>query len=103
MSEPSLASPWLTLIEYSIKRDVSLSTLRRRIKANQIKYKMDRGRYLILDDEPCDVQKFLKNSDHSPALEGKIQNLEKNLHHANEEIAELKMLVALYEEKISKV
>jgi len=103
MSDPSLTSPWLTLIEYSVKKDVSLSTLRRRIKANQLKYKMDRGRYLIFDDEACDVNEFLKNSDHSPALEEKMQKLKRNLSQANEEIAELKMLVSLYEEKISNV
>jgi hypothetical protein len=40
---------WLPLTEYSSKYQVSISTLRRRIKAEDIKYQFADGRYLILD------------------------------------------------------
>ena len=40
---------WLTLIEYSAKHRVSLSTLRRRIKADEIEYKLIEGKYLLKD------------------------------------------------------
>lgn len=38
---------WLTLMEYSAKFRVSLSTLRRRIKAGEIEYKFIEGKYLL--------------------------------------------------------
>lgn len=40
---------WLPLMEYSNKYRVSLSTLRRRIKAGEIEYKFADGKYLIKD------------------------------------------------------
>jgi hypothetical protein len=39
---------WLPIIEYSVKTGVSLSTIRRKIKSNNIQYRLDKGRYLIL-------------------------------------------------------
>ncbi len=44
-----MVSNWLPLTEYSSKYQVSISTLRRRIKAEDIKYQFADGRYLILD------------------------------------------------------
>jgi len=41
---------WLPLLNYSTKYNISLSTLRRRIKARSIEFKLDQGKYLILDD-----------------------------------------------------
>lgn len=43
---------WLPLAEYSSKYQVSISTLRRRIKSEDIKYQFSDGRYLILDQSP---------------------------------------------------
>src|SRR5262249_14500243 len=40
---------WLTLMEYSAKFRVSLSTLRRRIKSGEIEYKFGDGKYLLKD------------------------------------------------------
>lgn len=40
---------WLTLMDYSAKYRVSLSTLRRRIKAGEIEYKFSDGKYLLKD------------------------------------------------------
>lgn len=40
---------WLTLMEYSSKYRVSLSTLRRRIKAGEIENKFLDGKYLLKD------------------------------------------------------
>ncbi len=42
---------WLPLAEYSLKNKVSISTLRRKIKAADIEYRLDDGKYLILDSE----------------------------------------------------
>jgi hypothetical protein len=41
---------WLPLAEYSMKHKVSISTLRRKIKAEEIKYRLDDGKYFLLDE-----------------------------------------------------
>lgn len=38
---------WLPLTEYAVKSGISLSTIRRKIKSNSIKYRLEKGRYLI--------------------------------------------------------
>jgi hypothetical protein len=43
-------SSWLPLLNYSTKYNISLSTLRRRIKAKTIEFRLDQGKYLILDE-----------------------------------------------------
>ena len=44
-----MMTTWLPLTEYSSKYHVSISTLRRRIKTDSIKYQFNDGRYLIFD------------------------------------------------------
>jgi hypothetical protein len=44
--------PWLQLTDYSNKYDVSISTLRRRIKEESIEYKLDSGKYFLSDEPP---------------------------------------------------
>lgn len=44
---------WLPLAEYSMKHKVSISTLRRRIKAEDIQYRLDDGKYFIFDVDPA--------------------------------------------------
>lgn len=44
-----MSEQWLPLMEYSSKYRVSVSTLRRRIKAEDIKYRFEDGKYMILD------------------------------------------------------
>lgn len=46
---------WLILTDYASKYKISVSTLRRRIKNNQIQFRFDNGKYLILDEAPSDV------------------------------------------------
>ena len=84
-------SDWIPLIEYALKKGISLSTLRRHIKAGKIPFKVDDGRYLLFDDS--------STSDSLPAHPGFVR-LQGDLQRAQEEIAELKTLIALYEEKI---
>jgi hypothetical protein len=45
-----MSSQYLGLTEYSSKHKVSVSTLRRRIRAEELKYVFEDGKYLILDD-----------------------------------------------------
>jgi hypothetical protein len=60
---------WLPLTEYSIKHHVSISTLRRRIKSDDIKFRFDDGKYFILDDE----QKKAAAEEHRPSPSSAVQ------------------------------
>lgn len=42
---------WLPLTQYAVKSGISTSTIRRKIKANSILYRVEKGRYLILFNE----------------------------------------------------
>jgi hypothetical protein len=86
MSRRVATGAWLPLIDYSIRRGVSLSTLRRYIKARKIEFRIENGKYLLFDDT-ADA-----NGD------DQVTRLEQDLKTAREEIAELKTLIALYEE-----
>jgi hypothetical protein len=98
---------WVSLMDYAMRKEVSLSTLRRHIKANKLKYKVEEGRYLlwveeeVTQEEPAPVQ---ANPSHpkedSALLQNRLQKLTVDLQRAREEIAELKTLIALYEENI---
>lgn len=99
---------WIPLVEFSVQKGISLSTLRRYIKSNKIAWKLTDGRYLVMDDgtfiAPRNHAGHLaeldpKNSD----MESRLKFLEETLMAANEEIAELKTLLAFYEEKWSQI
>ena len=98
---------WIPLVEFSVQKGISLSTLRRYIKSNKIAWKLLEGRYLVMDDgsfiAPRNHAGHLgdENTDEAPSgdLESRMKNLEVTLMAANEEIAELKTLLAFYEEK----
>ena len=95
---------WVPLVEFSVTKGISLSTLRRYIKANKIPWKLVEGRYLVMDDGT-----FASPRNHDPRsnssngmsgdVESRLKYLESTLNAANEEIAELKTLVAFYDEK----
>jgi hypothetical protein len=91
MSTKPTATDWIPLVQYALKKGVSLSTLRRHIKAGKIPFKVEDGRYLLFDDS--------KNSE-SDGGGLSVSLLQNDLQRAQEEIAELKTLIALYEEKI---
>lgn len=44
---PEGAGLWLPLTEFAVRTGISLSTIRRKIKANTIFYRLEKGRYLI--------------------------------------------------------
>lgn len=58
---------WLPLAEYSMKHHVSISTLRRRIKADDINYRFDDGKYFIFDEAPR-AAKTVETEAHRPSL-----------------------------------
>ena len=95
---------WIPLVEFSVQKGISLSTLRRYIKANKIPWKLVEGRYLVMDDgsftapRSSDLKHAMAAANQED-IESRIRYLETSLTAANEEIAELKTLVAFYEEK----
>ena len=84
-------------MEYSLAKGISLSTLRRYIKAGKVEFRVDHGRYLLFDRGAS-----------APPASGQFQSmsettsLEKELQRAREEIAELKTLIAFYEESLPR-
>ena len=44
------SSSWLSLQDYSIKKGISVSTLRRKIKNSDIEYRKDNGRYFLKEE-----------------------------------------------------
>ena len=139
---------WLPLTEYALRSGMSISTLRRKIKSNNIEYKMEDGRYLIRLDEleepsaigfassdapvtpPAIVEKpvakpvaaalpsvapmqeelekiraeMRNHSDENSlkwrALEARVAGIARKLDLFSEQMAELKMLVKIFEERL---
>lgn len=110
---------WIPLMDYAMKKGVSLSTLRRHIKANKVQYRVENGRYLlfveqgdaILVSQPAaattmaPITAMVQPS--QPSVKMSVQNddylmsqLQTKLKKAQEEIAELKTLIAFYEESL---
>lgn len=61
---------WLPLTEYSNKHRVSISTLRRRIKAEDIRFRFEDGKYLILDEAP--KKTAVNEQQHRPSLNSEV-------------------------------
>ena len=94
---------WIPLMDYAMKNGVSLSTLRRYIKAGKIPHKSEHGKYYVLsttEAPPTAEAEVMRPSSDAAPLEPRVAKLEVELKHAQEEIAELKMLVAIYEERL---
>jgi hypothetical protein len=49
-----MTASWLSLIDYANKYKVSISTLRRKIKIEDIPFRLDSGKYYIVD-EPLEI------------------------------------------------
>jgi hypothetical protein len=91
---------WVPLMDYAMRKGVSLSTLRRHIKANKVKYKVEDGRYLLWVESFEEVETPSPPRDDNSLLQNHLLKVTQDLKRAQEEIAELKTLIALYEEKI---
>ncbi|MCM0604961.1 MAG: hypothetical protein KA715_02620 [Xanthomonadaceae bacterium] len=111
MHSDEVLGNWIPLVDYSFKTGTSLSTLRRHIKSNKILYRLEEGRYLIYDPNASAARLTSQvSTDAAPETstaekashlqERQIQILETELQRAHEELTELKMLLAIYEEKI---
>lgn len=90
---------WLSILEYSQLKNISVSTVRRYIKADRVKYTKEDGKFSIfMTSENYKRFKGSENDD-SEMLELKlrIQELEIKNKSLRLENDELKMLVDIYE------
>lgn len=85
---------WLSIIEYANYKKKSISTVRRYIKANRVRHKEEQGKYFIF------CKNYIEPSQSDQAMELKLENirLKKENRALLEEISEMKMLVAVYEQ-----
>lgn len=126
-------SNWLALTDFSTKYSVSISTLRRRIKDKSIEFKLEDGKYFILDEQlakntsgrkPIQIEaqsvrntnpefnmEVVKNNNLAQALIDEIKRAytqvlhEKEAHifQLREEIADLKTLVKVLEHEVNRL
>jgi TolA-binding protein len=81
---------WVSILDYAHLKGKSISTIRRSIKANHIKFKLEDGKYFIY----CHHVTPSKNN------QNEIVQLKQQIEKLVEENEELKMLVQLYEERL---
>ena len=88
---------WLTITEYSEYREISISTVRRYIKANTVTFKKEGGKYLIhVSDQNFILRENLREKEEL-SLKLEVLELKGQLKSLEEENNDLKMLVSLYE------
>lgn len=90
---------WLSILEYSNLKNISVSTIRRYIKAERVQFKKDDGKFLIFMNS-----ENYKRYNENLSLDGntleyrlRIQELELKNKSLRLENDELKMLVKIYE------
>jgi len=87
---------WLTINDYSQLKNISISTIRRHIKANLVKWKNVEGKYHIWTaTKPEDID--LKKEGELIALKLELQRLQLENRRLQEEMSEMRMLVTIYE------
>lgn len=87
---------WLSISEYSQLKNISVSTVRRYIKSERVKFKKENGKFLIFISEE-NYSKHKSNDAELLEAKLKVQELELQLKALRLENDELKMLVDLYE------
>src|SRR5437868_263999 len=86
---------WLSIADYSLYKKVSVSTIRRHIKTNILKYKEEDGKYFIYVASSDRVK--LKEGEEILRIKLESELLRSQIRQLQEENFELRMLVDLYE------
>lgn len=103
---------YLSLTDYAVKHQVSISTLRRKIKAKQVEFKLEAGRYLILDESGNTKGTF--HGSHRPSqvvmspdtMKGALEIIEQKnriITDLKAEVVDLETLVQVLEDEIRKI
>ncbi len=95
---------WLSILDYAKYKNISISTIRRYIKAQRVKFKQEKGKYYLLVPnykEPVREREVGFERDGRDMLQFRLENesLKKAIQKLQDEASELKMLIALYERK----
>lgn len=93
---------WLPLIEYSMKSGVSLSTIRRKIKANQLSFKLEKGKYLILFNPGVvnsTAENMQANTSETIINSEKLRLQQERIKELEQELSDMALLVQTLEKK----
>lgn len=88
---------WLSIVDFSKYREVSISTVRRYIKANRVQHKEENGRYLVW------ASNYYKKLNNQNVDSKEMEAMQSKLRELMEENEELKMLIKIYEQNDSHV
>lgn len=110
---------WLSLTEYSVKYDVSISTLRRYIKEDRLSFQLVEGKYIVEDKSLSKKKRgrrpapedglgrgvsqkvrLLASKLSNPRASQELQKIKKENEKQKEELLELKMYIRILEEKL---
>lgn len=94
-------SPWLTLQEYSYHKGISISTLRRKIKNEEITYKLKNGRYFLKSG----MNDFSEEKVKKTSYQKKIQETETellNLKNNHEDLMNLVHYLEMEKQELLK-
>ncbi|MGZ3746037.1 MAG: hypothetical protein ACXWRE_01800 [Pseudobdellovibrionaceae bacterium] len=91
---PSTTESWLVLSDYSTKYDVSVSTLRKRIKAEDINFRLEDGKYYIIDEPMSTLLRM-----HRPSLDSDF--VQEGAHQGNQQAPNSLPLKSILTDKIT--
>jgi hypothetical protein len=92
---------WLSIVEYSNFKKISVSSIRRYIKANRVKHKLEDGKYYIFCPNFVDEAQIINDDmEIINELEVENKNLKKENQYLKEQTHEMKMLIELYEKQL---
>jgi uncharacterized protein YlxW (UPF0749 family) len=91
MTESETIEKWLPIVQYAEFKNISITSVRRYIKASRVKYKKINGKYFVLARN----FQFKETTNNK-----KINDLEDKIKRLQEENQELKMLISVYEKRL---
>lgn len=91
---------WLSILEYSHFKKVSVSTIRRHIKANLVKWREQEGKYFVWTAADSTDIESRKDAE-VLSLKLELQRLKNENRQLRGELDEVKMLIRIYEDNTS--
>lgn len=85
---------WLSILDYAAVKKTSISTIRRSIKAGHVRHREENGKYFIWTRE---IPNNNSNEKIELAQKLEIEFLKRQNRELQEEVNDLKMLLAVYE------
>ena len=112
-------SQWVALNDYANKHRLSISTLRRRIKSSKIQFKLEEGKYFILDSPEEQTTYAVEEAPVRPSIQStesfsttkllldelkrayldSLQSKEDQILYLKQQVSDLKTLVLLLEKE----